>query len=161
MLKKQFFFICKMTEINEVYVRNFHKSLFPNKELNPRNIEPVIATMKKYGENRWWESKDPVTVARYQIFEDRLLVYFDLYHDGLTKLLGRAIMSHEFGLNADRLREEALEAIAILDAGGEIGTISERLKVERESKGIKGLYDFCERNGKRMIKVPVSKDKKK
>ena len=66
----------------------------------------IKKVMKKYGDNNWWLSGDPVEVAKNQIFEDILLVPFSTFHKGMEMLLGRPVWTHEFGLSWDKLQAE-------------------------------------------------------
>jgi hypothetical protein len=99
-------------------------------KFSPETRKKVLEVMKRHGHNRWWESSDPIYVAKHQIFEDRLLVDFKLFHVGLEKLLGRSVFIHELGLNVRVLRKEANAAIARLEKG----QLLERSRAEKSRK---------------------------
>ena len=84
------------------------------------NKKAMLKAMQKYGENHWWESDDPEEIAKFQLFEDILLTDFSTFHEGVERLLQRPVWTHEFGVNIEGLRKEALEIIAHYDIGIEI-----------------------------------------
>ncbi|MEM1577992.1 MAG: hypothetical protein QXM27_03220 [Candidatus Pacearchaeota archaeon] len=137
-----------MREINESYIRARYG------KLSKENIDRLITAMKRYGNNHWWESTDLATIAYYQLFEDVLLVDFSLFHEGLEKLLGRPVYTHELALNIEGLREEAKLAIKRYEKG--IGT-SDEYKEEAVRRSIKMLEDYCKRTGKKFLKINVHK----
>lgn len=129
-------------EINEAYVKKFFGAkVFA--ELPQKNIDAAIATMKKY-DHAWWESKDPVEVARYQVFEP-IILNGHLYRKGLEKLIGRGIYCHELGLNREALMQEAREAIERIEGRGK--PLDARVIAERTYQGLKSLTDFCGKKG--------------
>jgi hypothetical protein len=111
------------------------------------NIESVI---KKYGDNKWWQSNDLIEIAKYQLFEKVLMVDFSKFHEGVEILLGRPVLTHEFGLNIEGLREEAKIAISKLGNDESLET-SQEYKKEMVSKSIEQLKDFCIKEKKDMI----------
>jgi len=114
-------------------------------------IQPTA--IAKYGENHWWESDDLIIVARHQIFEKILLVDFDLFLQGIGKLLGRPVWTHEFGLNIEGLRKEAKEAITILDATGNPPKLSEKKEQDKIGQVMNSLSNFCLKNNKSLIAI--------
>ena len=94
-------------EINDAYIRERYGA-----DLAQEYVNALRIAMQKYGNNRWWESKDPVEIAKYQVFEDVLMTNFSTFHEGLEKLIGREVYTHEFGLNVKGIRQEARKAIA-------------------------------------------------
>ena len=84
-------------------------------EKNRRNIRRV---MDKYGDNMWWRSDDQIEIAKYQVFEDILMVPFGLYHESIEKLLGRPVYNIEMrSSNIENLRNEARDAIELHENG--------------------------------------------
>ena len=73
--------------------------------------ESILKKTAKYGDNKWWLSKDLAKVARYQAFERIFLVDPDLYRESLEKLLGKPISKEELGSNLKGLTKEAQDAI--------------------------------------------------
>jgi hypothetical protein len=138
--------------INDEYIRQRY-----SRELPRENIDNLKRAMAKYSGNRWWESEDPVTIARYQIFERIFMSStFSIFHEGLEKLLGRAVYTHEIGLNIEGIRAEASEAIARLDSKS--APLDKRIAQEREIQGIQTLFDYADKNGKKIISA-ISPDK--
>jgi hypothetical protein len=136
-------------EINDTYIRERFGA-----DLAQKNVAALKSAMQKYGDNHWWESKDPVEVAKYQVFEDVLMTDFSTFHDGVEKLVGRPVYTHEFGLNVEGLRQEAREAIARID--GKTGSLDDKVAAEREMNGIKTLTDYATKTGKPVIGVVAS-----
>ena len=115
----------------------------------------IICVMEKYGDNKWWESDDPEYVARYQLFEDILMVDFSVFHEGVEKLLDRPVWTHEFGINVDGLREEARIAIHRRDVGSKYLGISDVQRSRKVVQSIGLLYEFADENNKEVIPVIV------
>jgi hypothetical protein len=111
------------------------------------NKEAALAAMEKYGDNRWWLSKDPVEIAKYQLFEDTLLVDFTVLHRGVNGLLGRLVLTPEFGsLNMEGLRKEAKEAIRRRE---ELATFSGNVQeviaqLRRSTAWDRTMHDFAD-----------------
>ena len=80
------------------------------------------------------------------------MVDFGKFHEGLEKLVGRPVFTHEMGLNYEGLKEEARLGIKRLKNG--IGT-SDGYKETAVRKSIKMLEDYCRRTGKKMLKVDL------
>lgn len=59
-------------------------------------------------ETKWWEGKTARSICMFQMFEDRLCMPFDLFHQAAEGALERPVFTHEFGLNRDGLRKELL-----------------------------------------------------
>jgi len=137
-----------MAKITNQYINN----LF-GKDLPKQNIDNIKKTMKKYGDNYWWESKDLIEIAKYQIFEPTLLVEFSKFHEGIEKLIGRPVYTHELGLNVEGLRQEVKEAIARLE--GKLEALDKNVAVEREAQGINTLIDYCQEKGKPLVAVKI------
>jgi len=139
-------------EINDAYIRERFGA-----DLAPENVDALKGAMQKYGSNHWWESKDPVEVARYQVFEDILMTDFSTFHEGVEKLVGRPVYTHEFGLNVEGVRTEAREAIARME--GKQGSLDDKVAAERELNGIKTLTDYAAKTEKPVIGVVAPKYK--
>ena len=114
-----------------------------------KNAEEVIA---KYPNNKWWRLDDPIEIAKYQLFEEILMVDFSTFHEGVEKLLGRPVFTHEFGLNYDGLKEEATKAIALLDSNESLET-PEKYKIKKVQESIDSLNEYCDKTGKGLIGV--------
>lgn len=105
----------------------------------PETLQKCLATMEKYGDNHWWEpDTDPRKFAYYQL------------HESVELLLGRPVWTHEFGINADGLRQEAERAWTY-----QVGVTSEAERDERVQASIKLLTDYAEKTGKQIIQVNV------
>jgi len=59
-----------------------------------------------FAESGAWEKMDMKTRALFQMEQDRLCMPFDSFHEAVTKVLGRPVWTHEFGLNRDGLLAE-------------------------------------------------------
>ena len=137
-----------MTEINDAYIRARY-----GKELPQANVDRLRTAMQSYGENHWWESDDPTQVAMYQIFEDILMTDFSKFHEGLEKIVGRPVYTHEMGMNVEGLRKEARLGIERLKKG--IGT-SDEYKETAVRRSIEMLEDYCRKTGKQFLKVDLT-----
>ena len=83
---------------------------------NNESQKMMLLVMGKYPGNRWWVSEDQMRMCYYQLFEDTLLIEFEIFHMGLERLLGREIQSVEFFPgNIDNLRAEAREKYTPLE----------------------------------------------
>jgi hypothetical protein len=67
----------------------------------------MLEAMLKYGENRWWLSKDLETIGYHQLKEEILLVDFEVYHKGVEQLLQCSFSYYDLLSNVDSLRREA------------------------------------------------------
>ena len=136
--------------MNEIYMTKYIDDNLD--ELPPENRKNVEETIAKYPNDKCWRSDDPVEIAKYQIFEGILMVEFDKFHEGIEKLLGRPVFTHEFGLNIDGLREEAKKAISLLDSGESLET-SEEYKIKKVQESVDSLSKYCDKTGKVLIGV--------
>ncbi len=57
-------------------------------------------------DSKFWEPMTYLERARFQLFEPRLCMPFDVFHEAVEKALGRPVWTHEFGLNWDGLGRE-------------------------------------------------------
>jgi hypothetical protein len=88
---------------NQEYVNTF-------KNVTEENKLKVLEVLDSYGDNKWWLSEDLRVLAYYQIMEPVLVTDFAKFHEGLEKLLGRPVWTHELGVNIQGLRNEAEKA---------------------------------------------------
>jgi hypothetical protein len=147
-----------MTDVKKQYIEGVLETL-PDE-----NRERALKAMKKYGNNRWWRSDDPLEVAKYQVFEDTLLVPFDLYHEGIEKLVGRPVYTHEFESRlVDGLREEAKKAIELREKGlwNQYKNSAEGKKdaTKREMQAVTRLEEVLGKKGKSLICVVKENEK--
>lgn len=73
-------------------------------------VEKCLEQMEKFGDNRWWLSKDKRVLGYYQLMNPYLLISFDEFHEALEFLLGRSVSTYEMGLNYEGLKAEAERA---------------------------------------------------
>lgn len=66
--------------------------------------EQAIALAK----SKFWEPMTFRERAEFQMFEDRLCMPFEVFHEAIEKTLGRPVFTHEFGLNREGLEQELL-----------------------------------------------------
>ena len=59
-------------------------------------------------DSKFWESMTLKERATFQMFEERLCMPFDIFHEAVEKTLGRPVFTHEFGLNIEGLKKELL-----------------------------------------------------
>ena len=57
---------------------------------------------------KFWQQMSHHQRARFQLFESRLCMPFDIFHEAIERALGRPVWTHEFGLNLRGLQEELL-----------------------------------------------------
>lgn len=63
-----------------------------------------------YESGKWKEMSDK-EIALFQLNEDRLCMPFGVFHRAVESTLGRAVFTHEFGLNRDGLIQELKASI--------------------------------------------------
>jgi hypothetical protein len=77
-------------------------------------------------ETGFWETMSFRDRAMFQMFEERLCMPFDVFHEAVEKSLGRPVFTHEFGLAREDLEKELLgeraaptfaEVLALIPAG--------------------------------------------
>ena len=73
-------------------------------------VKECLEQMEKYGDNRWWLSKDKRVIGYYQLMNPCLLVSFQEFHEALEFLLGRSVWPGEIGENSKALKDEAERA---------------------------------------------------
>lgn len=130
----------KMKKIYQQTNNEYIKKRFGS-DLSEERIHNLENAIKKYENNYWWESKDPVEIAKYQIFEPILMVDFQKFHEGLEILIRRPVYTHEFALNIEGLRKEVNESIKMINKGKNLDNRKKDIQ-ERESKGVKALIDY-------------------
>lgn len=59
-------------------------------------------------ESKFWEDMTHEERAKFQLFQDRLCMPFEVFHEAIEKALGRSVWTHEFGLNHEGLKKELL-----------------------------------------------------
>ncbi|WII39218.1 hypothetical protein [Paenibacillus thiaminolyticus] len=69
----------------------------------------MLATMDKYGEDKWWIAENPDYMARKQVDEDMLLVESEALQKAIEGLLMRSVPFIELKLNAPGIRDEVIE----------------------------------------------------
>ena len=65
------------------------------------NQEEAIAK----SETGWWETATDKEIVDFQLYEPRLCMPFDKFHEALTKVLGRDVWTHELADNASLIAE--------------------------------------------------------
>ena len=56
-----------------------------------------------------WEAMSYEERAKLQMVQERLCMPFEVFHEAIEKHLGRAVYTHEFGLNREGLMKEVFE----------------------------------------------------
>ncbi len=103
----------KQTKIDEGYIREYVSKRFSREDadVSQEGISAMANVMSRYGNNFWWESRNSLELAKYQIFENILICPYDKFLLGLEKLLERSIIDIELSYNIEGLRLEARKAI--------------------------------------------------
>jgi hypothetical protein len=60
-------------------------------------------------ESGFWKDMTYIERAKFQIMEERLCMPFDVFHEAISKALGRPVWTHEFGLNREGLIKELFD----------------------------------------------------
>lgn len=115
-----------------------------------RRIKAVDETKAKYGDNHWWDSKDPYVLGYYQMNEPILIVDFGDFHAAFEKLLGRPVWTHEFGLDHEGLKAEAESRFKAYRDGKDMST-PDTFKQAAQDNAIKSLIRFGQKNNKPVI----------
>lgn len=114
-----------------------------------KNQQKCLDAMATYEDNHWWEPDvDPRKYAYYQIQEGILLGNFSHFHEAIELLLGRPVYTHEFGISADALKQEAERAWKY-----QVGVTSESERQERVNESIENLRDWAKKNNKPLIEL--------
>ena len=80
--------------------------------VHPNDVNSYIAVMDKYGNECWWDSDDPIKIAKFQVQESVLLVPFIKFQDALEIVLKRPVSSSEISFENAALRAEVIAATA-------------------------------------------------
>lgn len=142
-------------EVNLEYVLNYLKEKLEEENPSPELMKNMHESMKKYGDNHWWESEDKAMIGFYQLNENRLIVPFSVFQKGLEKLLDRPVLNSEMGINRNGLVREADEAINLYLSGVKH---SDEYRQEKIKESMDMLEDFCKKNGKQLLKLDLSED---
>lgn len=59
-------------------------------------------------DSEFWKELSLRDRAMFQMFEPRLCMPFDVFHEAVEKTLGRPVFTHEFGLNYQGIKKELL-----------------------------------------------------
>jgi hypothetical protein len=62
----------------------------------------------RMAESKFWEDLTHRQIAEFQLFEPRLCMPWNVFHEAVSKSLGRDVFSHEFGLDLDGLKKELM-----------------------------------------------------
>jgi len=96
-----------MKEINEQYVLGYLLKQGVE-DLPQESIATLMATMKKYGDNRWWESDDIVTLAYHQLHENISMINLETVYQGASKICGRSVYTHDLVDTENLIKEVEL-----------------------------------------------------
>ena len=59
----------------------------------------------KLAESKFWEDMSLFERAKFQLFEDRLCMPFEIFHEALEYALGRSVWTHELGFRENIINE--------------------------------------------------------
>jgi len=62
----------------------------------------------KLFESKFWEKLTYKQRAKFQLFQRKLCMPFDVFHEAVEKALGRPVYTHEFSLNLKGLQKEIM-----------------------------------------------------
>lgn len=65
----------------------------------------------EFHDSKKWESMTLHERAEFQLDQDKLCMPFDVFHEAVEKTIGRPVFTHEFGMNAERIKDEVHQAI--------------------------------------------------
>jgi len=60
----------------------------------------------KLAESKFWEGMSYRERAEFQLTEDLLCMPFDVFHEAVSKALGRSVWTHEFAFSMEDLKKE-------------------------------------------------------
>ncbi len=63
---------------------------------------------KRLHDSGFWRGLSDSDIVKFQLFEDRLCIPFDVFHEAVEKVLGRPVFTHEFAF-MDLLQKEFLK----------------------------------------------------
>lgn len=61
-----------------------------------------------FAESKVWHDWNHEQIVRLQLFQDKLCVPFNQFHEAIEAVLGRPVYTHEFGLNWNGIVAEYL-----------------------------------------------------
>jgi hypothetical protein len=115
-----------------------------------------LDVMAKYEDNKWWEPDvDPRKFAYNQLAEPIMLCQtFNRFHKAASLLLNRPIYTHEFGICAKELEQEAEQAWKRYQMALAPDTDGNKLVKE----GLKKLFQYAEERDKpvSIIEIPLA-----
>ena len=59
----------------------------------------------KIAESKVWENWTHEQIVRFQLFQNRLCMPFDKFHEAVEKVLGRPVYTHEFAFPDSMIQE--------------------------------------------------------
>jgi len=59
-------------------------------------------------ESKIWEDWTSEEIVKFQLWQEKLCVPFNVFHKAIEESLGRPVFTHEFGLNLDGIKAEFL-----------------------------------------------------
>lgn len=75
-------------------------------ELRGQNDGFTAEEAQQLSEMRWYESKPPIEIAGFQLFEDRLCMPPEVFHTALESALGRTVRPDELSCRRQELQAE-------------------------------------------------------
>ena len=86
------------------------------REMNCEDTGITEEEARKLDGLRWYEGKSPEEIVSFQLYEKRLCMPFDKFHEAVEAALGRPVWTHEFGVK-DRLQDEYRQVTQARNAG--------------------------------------------
>ena len=63
----------------------------------------------EFNDSKKYEAMSDREKAEFQIMQDRLCMPFSVFHEAVTKTIGRDVYTHEFGLNREGIQAEIFD----------------------------------------------------
>lgn len=67
-------------------------------------------------ESKFWQGMKPQQIAEFQLFEERLCMPWEVFHEAVEKSLARPVFTHEFA-RCEALQDELRRKLAVGEEG--------------------------------------------
>jgi hypothetical protein len=130
--------------------RAYFESVAPNADA--ATTAKMVEVLDSYGDNRWWLSDDVRIIGYWQLNEPFLVVPFSKFHEGIEKLIGRPVWTHEFAMNLDGLKNEAANAILGVER-------TEAEVAEAIDAAMDRLFEYAKAHGKTILTLETKEER--
>ena len=90
----------------------------PNRAIGVGKLLPQITREQaiKLAESGVWKTWDDEKIVKFQLYQDRMAMDFDRFHQALEKCLGRSVCTHELAdIESIRMEFEGIKAKPTFD----------------------------------------------